>query len=203
MPVTPRGIVTPNDPDNWDLIVDLAAMGSSIDTAIGNSASGRNGTAAQRTAYTVSATNGFLWQDTDGIKMIWRKDGAVWVPAVWRWSGTTTQMNSFAAPNGFEWENLTDFKTYFRTGSGWIPRTQVGNNVLVKAAASPNISYPLTITFPMAFPVVPNVQATASAATVEGLPFVSIWNITATGFQVNMTHNFSTRDLRMNWSATV
>lgn len=128
MPVTPRGIVSPNDPDNWDLIVDLAAMGSSIDAAIGNSASGRPGTAAQRTAYTASAPNGFLWQDTDGAKLIWRKDGAVWVPAVWRWSGTTAQMTAFTtAPNGFEWFNTTTNSEYVRFSGVWasIPAPQL------------------------------------------------------------------------------
>lgn len=119
MPVTPRGIVSPNDPDNWDLIVDLATMATSTDAAIGNSASGQNGTAAQRTAYTASAPNGFLWQDTDGAKLIWRKDGAVWVPAVWRWSGTGAQMSAFAAPNGFEWFNTTDGLEYIRFGGVW------------------------------------------------------------------------------------
>lgn len=35
MAVTPRGIVTPNASDDYDLVVDLAAMANSIDTAIG------------------------------------------------------------------------------------------------------------------------------------------------------------------------
>lgn len=130
MPVTPRGIVSPNDPDNWDLIVDLATMATSTDAAIGNSASGQNGTAAQRTAYTASAPNGFLWQDTDGAKLIWRKDGAVWVPAVWRWSGTGAQMSAFAAPNGFEWFNTTDGLEYTRISGAWIAKRTAWTLVL-------------------------------------------------------------------------
>ena len=102
-------------------------MAGTIDTAITNGlntvgagANAYKGTAAQRTAFLSTAVNGMLWQDTDGIKMIWRKDGAVWVPAVWRWSGTTAQMTAFTqAPNGFEWFNTTDNSEYVRLGGVW------------------------------------------------------------------------------------
>lgn len=102
-------------------------MAGTIDTAITNGlntigagANAFKGTAAQRTAFLSTAVNGMLWQDTDSIKMIWRKDGAAWVPAVWRWSGTTAQMNAFTqAPNGFEWFNTTDNGDYVRLGGVW------------------------------------------------------------------------------------
>lgn len=117
MPVSAKGIVTPDNGDGYDLVVDLAEMANSIDGLI----SAVRGTAAQRTAATASSPSGTLWQDTDGIKMIWRKDGAAWVPAVWRWSGTTTQMNAFTqAPNGFAWYNTTDNNQYLRSGGAWV-----------------------------------------------------------------------------------
>ena len=127
MPTTARGIWTPSDTDAVDFTTHLATMAGTIDTAITNGlntigagANAHKGTAAQRTAFTSTAVNGMLWQDTDSIKMIWRKDGAAWVPAVWRWSGTTAQMNAFAAPNGFEWFNTTDNSDYVRLGGVWV-----------------------------------------------------------------------------------
>lgn len=79
------------------------------------------GTAVQRAVFLATASSGMLWQDTDGIKMIWRKDATAWVPAVWRWSGTSAQMGSFTqAPNGFEWFNTTDNCTYVRFGGAWV-----------------------------------------------------------------------------------
>ncbi len=127
MPTTARGIWTPSDTDAVDFTTHLATMAGTIDTAITNGlntigagANAFKGTAAQRTAFLSTAVNGMLWQDTDSIKMIWRKDGAAWVPAVWRWSGTTSQMNAFTqAPNGFEWFNTTDNSDYVRLGGVW------------------------------------------------------------------------------------
>lgn len=128
MPTTARGIWTPSDTDAVDFTTHLATMAGTIDTAITNGlntvgagANAYKGTAAQRTAFLSTAVNGMLWQDTDGIKMIWRKDGAVWVPAVWRWSGTTAQMTAFTqAPNGFEWFNTTDNRDYAKLGGSWV-----------------------------------------------------------------------------------
>ena len=126
MPTTARGIWTPSDTDAVDFTTHLATMAGTIDTAITNGlntigagANAFKGTAAQRAAFLSTAVNGMLWQDTDSIKMIWRKDGAAWVPAVWRWSGTTAQMNAFAAPNGFEWFNTTNNSDYVRLGGAW------------------------------------------------------------------------------------
>lgn len=124
MPLTSNwNIWTPDDADNYDFIVDSAATAQTVDdalTAVASSANAFKGTVAQRTAFTSTAVDGMLWQDTDDIKMIWRKDGSAWAPAVWRWSGTTTQMNSFAAPNGFEWFNTTDNSDYVRLGGAWV-----------------------------------------------------------------------------------
>lgn len=127
MPLTSNwNIWTPDDADNYDFIVDSAATAQTVDDALTDVASRANafkGTVAERTAFTSTAVDGMLWQDTDGIKMIWRKESAAWVPAVWRWSGTTPQMNSFAAPDGFEWHNSTDGVTYTRLSSAWSANT--------------------------------------------------------------------------------
>lgn len=116
---SPDNIRTPNAGDQYALVQDLGVMADSIQSALTKRANTFQGTAAQRTAFTSTATNGMLWQDTDGIKMIWRKDGSSWAPAVWRWSGTATQMNSFAAPDGFKWYSTTDNSEYVRLGGVW------------------------------------------------------------------------------------
>jgi hypothetical protein len=122
LPTTARGIWTPSDTDAVDFTTHLATMAGTIDTALANGANVYRGTAAQRVSFLGSASAGMLWQDTDSIKMIWRKDGAAWVPAVWRWQGTTAQMNSFAAsaPAGFEWHNSTDSNSYVMLGGIWL-----------------------------------------------------------------------------------
>lgn len=127
MPVTARGIWTPSDTDAVDFTTHLATMAGTVDTAITNrlntigaGANAFKGTASQRIAFTSTAVNGMLWRDTDSIKMLWAKDGAAWVPAIMRWSGTTSQMNAFIqAPNGFEWFNTTDSSDYVRLGGVW------------------------------------------------------------------------------------
>lgn len=118
---SPDNLRTPDPGDPYNLVPDLATLAGDVQSALllRDNITG-SGTASQRTAFTSSAPDGFLWQDTDGIKMIWRKDGAVWVPAVWRWSGTNTQMTGFAAPDGFEWYNTTDNVVYLRFNSAWI-----------------------------------------------------------------------------------
>lgn len=202
---SPDNLRTPNPGDPYNLVADLATLASDTQTALNKKVSNLlKGTAAERVAATGTATNGMLWQDTDGIKMIWRKDGAAWVPAVWEWAGSAAQRDGFTqAPNGFKWTNTENNRTYLRLSSAWRPEKQSGNDVMVKSGASANVSYPLAITFPEPFGVVPNVQATASSTTVEGLPFVVVGNVTSTGFTASMTHNFATRDLKMNWSATL
>lgn len=79
MPTTPRGVWTPNDGDDFDLITDLAATGVSIDDAIGVVA----GTVQYRAGLTSArpavgaATKGFLWFSTD-TNVLWRHSGTAW-----------------------------------------------------------------------------------------------------------------------------
>lgn len=78
MPTTPRGIVSPNDSDEYDLVTDLAAMGVSIDTAIGAVPSptrlvGSNGA---RLAY--PAFEGLAWRTTD-TRLNWLYTNGQWI----------------------------------------------------------------------------------------------------------------------------
>lgn len=117
---SPDNIRTPNPTDNFNLVADWATTASDVQDALTRRANAYKGTASQRGSLTSTAADGTLWQDTDGVKMIWRKDGSVWVPAVWRWSGTTAQMNAFAAPDGFEWHNTTTGLVYRRSAGSWV-----------------------------------------------------------------------------------
>lgn len=117
---SPDTLRTPDPGDSYNLVADLAILGQDVQNALTLRANAYTGTVSQRTAFTSTATDGMLWQDTDGIKMIWRKDGAAWVPAVWRWSGSTAQMNGFSPPDGFEWFNTTDSREYVRLGGAWV-----------------------------------------------------------------------------------
>lgn len=119
---SPDNIRTPDPGDPYNLVADLATLAGDVQTALNlRDQNVLKGTSAQRAVAESTAAEGMLWQDTDSIKMIWRKDGAAWVPAVWRWSGTTAQMNSFGAnaPDGFEWFNTTDNSEYARLGGLW------------------------------------------------------------------------------------
>ena len=121
MPTTARGIWTPSDTDAVDFTTHLATMANTIETALNSGANASKGTAAQRAAFLSTATAGWLWQDTDGIRMIWKRGSSAWEPAVWLWSGTTAQMNAFTqAPDGFEWFSTTDNSKYVRLGGAWV-----------------------------------------------------------------------------------
>lgn len=182
MAVTPKGIVTPDASSPYNLITDLNTLASTTDAAIAT----QKGTASQRTAATAGASAGTLWQDTDGIKMIWRKDGAAWVPAVWRWSGTTAQMNAFTqAPQGFVWFNSSDNSDYFRIGGAW--RRQMGavrylTQVTVTTSGSAGGTAP--VSFPTGMfsspPLVFLSKLTASGA--KYIPYVATGTITTSGF---------------------
>lgn len=119
---SPDNLRTPNPGDPYNLVADLATLASDTQVALNKKVSNLlTGTAAQRVAATGTATAGMLWQDTDSIKMIWRKDGASWVPAVWRWAGTTAQRDGFTqAPNGFEWIDPSTGIANLRLGGLWV-----------------------------------------------------------------------------------
>lgn len=117
---TPDNILTPDAGDQYALVQDLGLMADSVQDALNRRGNALKGTSAQRAAALASTTAGVLWQDTDGIGMIWKRGASAWVPAVWRWAGSTAQMNAFTqAPNGFEWGNTTDSQNYRRVSGSW------------------------------------------------------------------------------------
>ena len=79
---SPDNIWTQDSADNYDLVVDAAATATSIQTALVARANSYKGTTAQRTAFTATAPEGTTWADTNGEKILWIKQGAVWV-RVW------------------------------------------------------------------------------------------------------------------------
>lgn len=120
MATTAKGIPGITGGNNWNLETDWQNTINAVDNLLD-----ARGTAAQRAAALAGVPVGTHWQDTDGIRMLWRKDGAAWVPAVWNWGGTTSQMNGFTeAPEGFEWWNTTVAKSYTRKSGAWVAGTQ-------------------------------------------------------------------------------
>lgn len=117
---TPDNILTPDAGDQYALVQDLGLMADSVQDALTRRGNALKGTAAQRVSALASTTAGVLWQDTDGIGMIWKRGTSAWVPAVWRWAGTTAQMNAFTqAPNGFEWFDTSNNRSYTRESGVW------------------------------------------------------------------------------------
>lgn len=117
---SPDNIRTPDPGDPYNLVPDLQTLAQDVQDALIARGNVFRGTAAQRVAFLSTASPGMLWQDTDGIGMLWKRGASQWVPAVWRWSGTTAQMNAFTqAPNGFEWFNTSDNSGYVRLGGAW------------------------------------------------------------------------------------
>lgn len=65
---SPDNIWTPDNSDEYDLTVDLAAMATSVQTALEKRANSYKGTSAQRVAFQSSVRVGDLWQDTNGTQ---------------------------------------------------------------------------------------------------------------------------------------
>lgn len=158
-------------------------MAGTIDNALDLYGNALRGTASQRAAFLSTAVDGMLWQDTDGIRMIWRKDGALWVPAVMRWRGTTAQMNSFGAnaPDGFEWFSTSDSMAFIRSGATWRgTKVQVGTVALPQVPAQ-GVSGPFTVTFPIPYSEIPSVSVTSDSVygnPVRTTPTVSGTTVT-------------------------
>lgn len=79
MPVTPLGVWTPNDSDDWDIVTDLAAMGVSIDGAITGVANATIYKAGLTSARPLASavTEGYMWYATD-TNVLWRHNGSAW-----------------------------------------------------------------------------------------------------------------------------
>lgn len=84
MPTTPRGIWTPSDSDDFDIITDMAATAVSVDDAITAAMAGVPlparyiGTDAQRLAMTApNLRNGIEFQTTD-TNLVWQRSAGIW-----------------------------------------------------------------------------------------------------------------------------
>lgn len=185
---SPDNLRTPNPGDPYNLVADLATFANDVQVALNKKTSNLLvGTTAQRVAATSTATDGILWQDTDGIKMVWRKDGAAWVPAVTRWSGTNSQMTGFTqAQAGFEWFNTTDNRMWVRLGGAWRCDRVSGTVTTGTIAVGGFQSVP--VTFPTgAFATPPNL----AIAPASGRLTVGFGSLTNTGVSISV-NNWST-----------
>lgn len=149
---TPDNLRTPDPGIPYNLVADLATLASDTQEALKKRANLYVGTAAQRAAFTTAAP-GVAWKDTDGIKMLWFREGTTWVPAVWQWAGSAAQMNAFTeAPVGFTWFNTTASANFHRTSSTWI---QMGPYAVAAGTASrtTNLNTNTGATISVPFPV--------------------------------------------------
>lgn len=185
--VTPNwNLPTPALTDAYNLVGDLATFSSAVDGALTEVGNVFKGTASERIAFASIAVDGMLWQDTDGIKMIWRRDSTVagnWTPAVTRWTGTTAQMNAFTqAPNGFAWFNSTDNSEYVRLGGAWVLATRVDQQIDTVNSTIKSITQvgsgriagtgaafvAKAVTFPVPFARTPRILVTSQGSSASG-----------------------------------
>lgn len=201
MAVTPKGIVTPDLNSPFNLVSDLNTLASTTDAAIGDYANVLKGTASARAAATSSTAAGILWQDTDGIKMIWRKDGSVWVPAVSRWVGTESQRNSFnTAPVGFEWFDTTNNRNYLRKGGQWRAEAVIASGT-VSMSGGANVTRTANITFPSGtFSSIPAITTTARTENPQNVVGIGAINATTSGFTLTFRYTTSSA-ITVNWIA--
>lgn len=199
MAVTQLGIKAPDLPDPFNPVGDMNTLASTADAAIRQSAS--KGTASQRTAFTSTATNGTLWQDTDGIKMLWRKDGASWVPAISSASGTVAQMNSFTqAPTGFIWTLSTGTTQLIRTGGAWRPISLSGSVAKADVVSTGSLTTPITFQFPFSSPPVITVALWGNVRDCQ----VFVDAVTPAGFTLGRGSNsVVTRNIGAFWTASI
>jgi len=102
MPTTPKGIWSPDDGDDWDLTIDLAAMAISTDAAIpgtGNVNQQFYGPAADRASLT-GVKPGDTYQETNAGKLTWRQNTA----GLWRVFNTNGPVGLTLKPG---WTALT------------------------------------------------------------------------------------------------
>ena len=119
MPITPRGIVTPNDPDPYDLVLDLAAMGTSIDAAFDLSTPLRYATAALLLATTPANGTRAIADNVPGAVFI-RVAGAWQMTGIPYFATTAAADTALTAPlNGWKIQVGTEDFNRVRNGSNW------------------------------------------------------------------------------------
>lgn len=77
---TPDNLWSPDPGTQYNLTTDWATSMTSVQNALKARANLRKGTAAQRSAFSSQATEGDVWQDTDGTKFMYIRQSGVWVP---------------------------------------------------------------------------------------------------------------------------
>lgn len=75
---SPDNLKTPDSGDPYALVQDLGAFADTVQNALVKRGNSYVGTSAQRTAFT-AAVEGTHWQDTNGGKAEWVRQGGVWV----------------------------------------------------------------------------------------------------------------------------
>lgn len=178
---TPDNILTPDAGDQYALVQDLGLMADSVQDALTRRGNALKGTAAQRVSALNSSDPGVLWQDTDGIGMIWKRGASAWVPAVPSWFGTTTQMNAFTqAPAGFGWFNTSVGRQYNRVSGSWVPLVQRGTVApsLVSGTVVTNVTFETPFTSP------PIVLVSVSGGGAATFLYVAADSVTTTGFEL-------------------
>lgn len=90
---TPDNIRTPSPSDPYNLVADLAILGSDVQTALNRRANSYIGTSSQRVAFT-TAPEGVEWRDTNGSKLKYVRNGGAWVPELVDWTNISTALLS-------------------------------------------------------------------------------------------------------------
>lgn len=181
---SPDNLLTPDAGDQYALVQDLGLLADSVQDALNLRANAVIGTVAERGSF-ANPVAGMLWQDTDGIKMIWRYDSGSWVPAIWRWGGTTAQMNSFSPPDGFEWFNTTDNGEYVRLSGVWSTLARTSHIITHTATIGANASISGTWNYPNGpYLSVPTVNYYGTPQSSAVFPFIRNRNTTSAGYSL-------------------
>lgn len=202
---SPDNLRTPDPGDPYNLVSDLATLAGDVQDALNDRGNAFKGTAAERAIAESSVDEGSLWVDTDGIKMIWRKGVSVFEPAVWSWSGTTTQRTAFAAPDGFQWFDTTDSTQYVKLSGVWRPsgmRTAGGfENITVPVGSTSSTS----VTFPSGLFSAPPGVALGNDLTYSAnlVSYIRPTGVTSSGFTISAYKDSgSSSSARVGWVAS-
>lgn len=198
---TPDDLRTPDLSDPYNLVPDLQTLANDVQDALISRANSYRGSANQRTSFT-TAPDGVLWQDTDGIRMLWYRVAGSWDPVLRQASGSTSQMNNFLslAPDGFKWFNTSDRGEYVALGGTWYPMMDSGR-VLIPISSA-NTPTDVRVDFPRGpFPGVPAFSLTLDSAvagsTVAGS---GVTSLDASGFNAVITRS-NTTSTYVQWVA--
>ena len=172
---------SPDDGDDWDLTIDLAAMQNSVDLALVGLRSSIGKTAATIAALGSGAFAGQIgWVTSAGAYVVW--SGSAWVaPRGQRVASAAARGVLYPSPSNGDMTYRTDLaaQTFYTTTSpaGWV-REVVQSGSIVPAAGVAS-----TVTFPTAFRAVPALNSWVSDGGNVCVPHVRL--LTATNFTVS------------------